>query len=466
MARNEKILLVDDERLIRMTLRSVLEHEGFTVGEAETGAEAEQRLAEDDYDLAVLDFKLPDTTGLDILRKIKRDRPEMGAILLTAFSTIDSAVEAIKLGAFDYLDKPVNSDELVATIVKALETTRLRREVSRLVGEQRQSFGVSNIIGRSKPMRDVFVLIRKIAESAAATVLIQGESGTGKDLVAKAIHYASDRADRPFTNITCSALPENLLESELFGHERGAFTDAKVQKKGLFELADRGSLFLDEIGEMGPTLQAQLLRLLEEKAFRRVGGSQDIRVDIRIIAATNADLERAVKEGRFREDLYYRLKVIPIYLPALKERRDDIPLLASFFVDQFNREFKKSTESITPQALDRLKRYDWPGNVRELRNVIERAMILDTKSELDVTDLPEEILDDADVERAPAPAPVASTEGLAFVLPPGGLSLKELEYSAVRQALDRAEGNQSKAARLLRISRDALRYKMKKFGLG
>jgi DNA-binding NtrC family response regulator len=465
VARGERVLVVDDEKLIRMSLRAVLEREGFDVDEAEDGAGTAKRLAENEYDLVLLDFRLPDTNGIEILRKLRQDHPETGAILLTAHSTIDSAVEAIKLGAFDYLNKPVNTDELVATIVKALETTRLRREVSRLVGEQKQTFGVSNIVGRSKPMQSVFVLIRKIAESAAATVLVQGDSGTGKDLVAKAIHYASDRAEKPFMNITCSALPETLLESELFGHERGAFTDARQQKKGLIELADGGSLFLDEIGEMGPALQAKMLRFLEEKTFKRVGGVHDIRVDVRVIAATNVDLERAVREGRFREDLYYRLKVIPIYLPSLRERRDDIPLLASYFVDQFNREFRKSTQRITPAAMERLRRYDWPGNVRELRNVIERAMILETKDELDVTDLPEEILQDADGETGAVAVANGPVNDEAFVLPDGGISLQELERSLVRQALDRTGGNQTKAARMLRISRDALRYKMKKFDL-
>ncbi len=463
MKPRDRILVVDDERLIRMTLRTMLESEGYDVDEAETGSGAFDRLRENDVDLVVLDYRLPDTNGIEVLRRIREEQPAAGVVLMTAFSSIDNAVEAIKLGAYDYLNKPVHRDDLLATIAKALETTRLRREVARLRDEQRRSFGIASIVGRSKAMQDVFVLIRKVAESTAATVMIRGESGTGKDLVAKAIHYASDRSDKPFMNITCSALPETLLESELFGHERGAFTDARQQKKGLLELGHEGTVFLDEIGEMGPTLQAKLLRFLEEKAFKRVGGTADIRVDVRVIAATNVDLEKAVRENRFREDLYYRLKVIPIYLPALRERREDIPLLVEFFVDQFNREFRKNTQRVTPEAMRTLARYRWPGNVRELRNVVERAMILENKVELDITDLPEEILQEGDVDREAVSA--AGGAG-AVLLPEDGIALKDVERDLVRQALARSDGNQSRAARLLRISRDALRYKMKKFGFG
>jgi len=307
-------------------------------------------------------------------------------------------------------------------------------------------------------MREVFRMIKKVGRSAASTVLITGESGTGKDLVAKAIHYASDRAGGPFMNITCSALPENLLESELMGHERGAFTDARTSKQGLFELADGGSLFLDEIGDMGILLQAKLLRFLEEKTFKRVGGVRDIRVDVRIIAATNQDLAREVKEHTFREDLYYRLKVIPIVLPSLRERQDDIPLLVHHFIDQFNREFKKSCRGMADNALGLLRKYPWPGNVRELRNVIERAMILEDKEILDEEDLPDEISGSA------APAAVDSA-GDGFKLPQGGYPLERMEFEMVRQALEKAGGNQTRAARLLSISRDALRYKIKKFNL-
>jgi DNA-binding NtrC family response regulator len=465
----EKILVVEDEKLIRMALREMLTQEGYRVTEAETGREALERLRQDEPDLVLLDYRLPDITGLDVLRSARTTSPEAGVILVTAHSSIDNAVEAIKLGAYDYLNKPVNRDDLLATIAKALETTRLRREVRRLRDEQHRRYGIDNIIGRSRAMQDIFVLIQKVASSAASTVLVFGESGTGKDLVAKAIHFASDRSEKPFMNITCSALPEPLLESELFGHERGAFTDARERKKGLLELAEGGTVFLDEIGEMGPTLQAKLLRFLEEKSFRRVGGGRDITVDVRVIGATNRDLGREVSEGRFREDLFFRLNVIPICLPPLRDRREDIPVLVDYFVDQFNREFRKSTGSVSPEMLACLQRYDWPGNVRELRNVIERAMILENREALDVTDLPEEIVQTGNGQAGDgaeaAESEAADSDGSSVRLPEDGISLRQVEYELVRQALEKTSGNQTRAARLLRISRDALRYKMKKFGL-
>jgi DNA-binding NtrC family response regulator len=467
----EQILIVEDEKLIRMTLRELLDEEGYRVLEAEDGASGLRRLRQEEVDLVLLDYRLPDVDGIEVLRQIRSLSPETAVILITAHSSVGSVVEAIKLGAYDYLDKPIDQDHLLSTIVKALETTRLRREVKRLRGELKHSFGITNIIGRSEPMQQVFVMIRKVAATASATVLLEGQSGTGKDLVAKAIHYASDRADKPFMNITCSALPETLLESELFGHERGAFTDARQMKKGLLELADGGTVFLDEISEMGPALQAKLLRFLEEKTFKRVGGVHDIKVDVRVIAATNRDLGQAVSRGEFREDLYFRLKVIPICLPPLAQRSADIPDLAAHFIGQFNEEFKKNTQGITDEALDCLKRHRWPGNVRELRNVIERAMILENKSMLDLTDLPEEFVRQAEIVPADA-SPVDgfdaddtaySRRGLA--LPEGGIALRDVEYEMVRQALDRTSGNRTRAARLLRISRDALRYKIQKFGL-
>ena len=460
MIAGEKILIVEDEKLIRMTLRERLVREGYSVAEADCGMAALEKLEADQSDLMLLDYRLPDINGIDVLKRVRERHPQTNVILMTAYSSIDNAVQAIKLGAYDYLRKPVDHDDLLATIGKALETTRLRREVRRLRDEQKSLYGVGNIVGRSRPMQDVFSMIGKIADSGASTVLIQGGSGTGKDLVAKAIHYGSNRADKPFMNITCSALPEALLESELFGHERGAFTDAKHQKKGLLELADGGSVFLDEIGDMGLKLQAKLLRFLEEKVFKRVGGVNDLAVDARIMAATNRDLETAVSEGAFREDLYYRLKVVPIFLPPLASRKEDIPDLAHYFLDTFNKEFNKSTQRLTPEAVSCLVRYDWPGNVRELRNVIERIMILEDKPELDVTDLPEEIVQPPVNGNGDGTGVPGSIE-----IPEGGLSLREVERQLVRQALARTDGNQSQAARLLHISRDALRYKMKKFDL-
>jgi transcriptional regulator with PAS, ATPase and Fis domain len=331
-------------------------------------------------------------------------------------------------------------------------------------------YGITNIVGRSKAMEQVLIKIRKVADSAASTVLVRGESGTGKDVVAKAIHYASSRADKPFMNITCTALTETLLDSEMFGHERGAFTDAKALKKGLLEVANQGTVFLDEIGDMGAGLQSKLLRFLEEKTFKRVGGSQDIHVDVRVIAATNRDLDKLARAGTFREDLYYRLKVVPIDVPALRDRKEDIPDLVEHFLEQFNRDFKKATKGMTAEALAVLARYDWPGNVRELRNVVERAMILEDRDELDVTDLPEEILQAAGGAESGDDAPAsggAPAVGAAAVirLPEDGVSLRDVQYELVRQAMERTGGNQTKAAQLLRISRDALRYKIKSFGL-
>ena len=454
----ETILIIEDEKLLRWSLRERLVREGFEVLEAATGAEANEVIASETIDLLLLDYRLPDTTGMDILKGVIESHPGVPVIMMTAYSTVETAVEAIKRGAFDYINKPFNQDELVLTVRKALDTSRLRREVQALRRQQEERYGLTSIVGNSAPMREVFDMIRKVGRSAASTVLITGESGTGKDLVAKAIHYASDRAGGPFMNITCSALPENLLESELMGHERGAFTDAKTSKKGLFELADGGSLFLDEIGDMGILLQAKLLRFLEEKTFKRVGGVRDLKVNVRVIAATNRDLAQSVGEKQFRGDLYYRLKVIPIVLPSLRDRSEDVPMLVSHFVDQFNREFRKSCRGMTPGALKMLQDYRWPGNVRELRNVIERAMILEDKELLDERDLPEEINQ--------LHSPVSAGPGTdGFRLPEGGYPLERMELELVKQALEMAGGNQTRAARLLSISRDALRYKIKKFSL-
>ncbi|HET9298971.1 MAG TPA: sigma-54 dependent transcriptional regulator [Candidatus Polarisedimenticolaceae bacterium] len=455
----EKILIIEDEKLIRMTLRERLSREGYQVLEAGRGEEGLRTLDEEEADLVLLDYKLPDTDGVEVLRRIREMGRDTAVILMTAFSTVTSAVEAIKLGAYDYLDKPVDHEALLTVMGKALETTRLRREVRRHRSQQEEAYGIGNIVGRSKEIQNVLSMVQKVASSAASTVLITGPSGTGKDLVAKAIHYASDRRDKPFMNITCTALPETLLESELFGHERGAFTDARQLKKGLLELADGGTVFLDEIGDMGLVLQAKMLRFLEEKTFRRVGGARDLRVDVRVLAATNKDLEKAVRQGGFREDLYYRLNVVPVHIPALADRIEDVPDLVQHFIVQFNREFRRNVQGVTPEAMDCLLRYRWPGNIRELKNVIERVMILGEKPWLELTDLPEELVQHADlVDEADEPRPSAPSSG-------NGTSLRDMERTMVTEALERADGNQSQAARLLGISRDALRYKMKKFGL-
>src|SRR5689334_3078214 len=331
------LLVVDDEELVRWSLRERFARDGYTILEAGTCAEALEQIGSG-VDLVLLDYRLPDGDGLTVLRRIKESFPDTPVVLMTAFSTVENAVEAMKHGAYHYLNKPFNLDEVSVTVEKALETSRLRKEVRFLRGTQGRDFNFDVIIGSSSAMQNAKALLKRVASSPASTVLLTGETGTGKDLAAKAIHYHSDRAAKPFVNITCTALPEQLLESELFGHERGAFTDARQQKRGLFETADGGTVFLDEIGEMTPGLQAKLLRFLEEKTFKRVGGLQDLRVDVRVIAATNRNLEQEVSNGKFREDLFYRLQVMPIALPPLRERHGDIPLLIDYYIDRYNRE--------------------------------------------------------------------------------------------------------------------------------
>ena len=373
----EKILIVDDERLVRWSLRQKCEEWGYHVIEAEAGEPGLKLAQRESPDLVLLDVRMPDLSGIEVLEQLKKNGDARAVIMITADPQLDDVKAALKLGAYDFVGKPIDFDELHVTIKNALEATSLRAEVQTLRSEVRRESGYDSVVSVSPKMTELMNFVRKVASSEATTILIQGESGTGKDLIAKAIHYESSRQEKPFVAINCSAIPETLMEAELFGHEKGAFTDAKQMKKGLFEAADGGTLFLDEIGELSPLLQAKLLRVLEDQVIRRVGGIRDMQVDVRVIAASNRDLEKAVREGQFRQDLYYRLAIIAIFIPPLRERKEDILPLVDFFIERYNRRFKKSIRGITDDTRRLIFTHNWPGNVRELKNTIERGMILE-----------------------------------------------------------------------------------------
>lgn len=449
-----KILVVDDEHLIRWSLEQNLKKQGYEVITAGSGEDALRMAREQQPDLVLLDIQLPGISGIEVLEKVKEFDDEIIVIMLTAHGGLETAVNAMRLGAHDYVSKPFNLDELTIIIRKALENSDLKREVARLRTETKKS--APNIIGASRQTKYLMEVLEKVAKSEASTVLVQGESGTGKELVAKWIHYSSNRAEKPFIAINCAAVPATLLESELFGHEKGAFTDAKVTKKGLFELADGGTVFLDEIGDMEMSMQAKLLRFLEDRSFRRIGGGRVYTVDVRIISATNKDLQKSIEEKSFRNDLYYRLQVIPIFLTPLRERKEDVIALASHFVELYNKDFNKKVEGIAGMAERMLLEYSWPGNVRELKNVIERAIILGNDDTLMLEHLPLEIVSHASAQGGGGIS--------SFRLPPEGIDIEEVEKELIRQALEIAEWNQSKAAKKLNLGIDAFRYRMKKFG--
>ena len=471
----KRILIVDDEKLVRWALTQKCNEFGYQTLEAETGEAALQTIQKDSVDAVLLDVHLPDLSGLEVLDKLKQAGETRSIIMMTADPQLDDVKAALRLGAYDFVSKPINFEELSVTLQNALEAGALRTEVESLRGEVRRRAGYHDVIGTSRKITELMKFVYKVAASEATTILIQGESGTGKDLVAKATHYHSSRAERPFVAINCSAIPETLMEAELFGHEKGAFTDAKAMKKGLFEVADGGTLFLDEIGELSPLLQAKLLRVLEDQVIRRVGGVRDIQVDVRVIAASNRDLEREVREGRFRQDLFYRLAIIAIYLPALRERKEDIVPLVEFFLAHYNRKFRKAVQGLTEETRRLLLNYDWPGNVRELKNALERAMILEEGNLLKPDDLPFSVasgrsgptLIEGPGAGSAVDTPLAPGKRRLppLSIPEGGTSLEDVEHALVELALQQSHGNQIKAAKLLNISRDALRYKMKKFGL-
>lgn len=447
----DTILIVDDEKNYLVVLEALLSPEGYEIVTSEKAQEALRMIQEADVDLVLTDMKMPGMTGMELLEEAKKIKPEVPVIMMTAYGTIEMAVEAMKKHAYDYITKPFQNEELKLTLRKALENYRLVKENRRLSEALSERHGYRNIVGKSKSMLKVYDLIDKVAQSKAS-VLITGPSGTGKELIAKAIHYESLRKDRPFISVNCGALAETLLESELFGHEKGAFTGAIAMKKGRFELADGGTLFLDEIGDMSPPLQVKLLRVLQEMEFERVGGTKTIKVDVRVLSASNRNLKDDVASGVFREDLFYRLNVIHIEVPPLRERMEDVRLLVTHFIEKYG----DSKIELTPQAWEALYTHSWPGNIRELENVIERAVVLNSGNFIDLKDLPVEFTKakgDLDVDRfIPPEAPLQST-------------LEEIEEKLIRRALKESGNVQSHAADQLGITKSLIQHKMKKYNI-
>ncbi len=445
----KRVLVVEDEEKLRRVIELQLTSAGFEVDKAATAEEGIKVV--DRADLVLTDLRLPHMDGLELLALIRRQNAQVPVVVMTAYGSIETAVESMKAGATDFLLKPFSLDHLMQVVQKALEVRALRDENRKLKEELGRRYEYDNIIGRSEPMQEIFATVERVAPSRA-TVLLAGESGVGKDLIARAIHFRSPRKDRPLVKINCSAIPENLMESELFGYEKGAFTGAVTSKPGKFEQADTGTVFLDEIGDVPGPIQVKLLRILQEREFERLGSNVTRHTDVRVIAATNQDLRAALEQGTFREDLYYRLNVVPINIPPLRDRKQDIPFLANHFIKKLAPESGSQVESITPAAVEKLVNYHWPGNVRELENVIERSLVLCRGKELDA--------DDIKLESAPRPRGQNEHHFL-----PEGMTLDQYEQELIREALRRADGNKSQAARLLGLTRNALRYRLTQMGL-
>jgi two-component system response regulator PilR (NtrC family) len=454
----DRILVADDEQSMREFLDIMLEKEGYKVSLASNGEEVVKLIDNDLFDLVLLDIRMPKLDGISALKKIKAIAPETVVIMITAYASADTAIKAMKEGAYDYITKPFKVDEIKLIIKNALEKKNLQKENILLKQVVRNRFHFGNIIGQSSKMVSLYDLLEKVSPTKT-NILITGESGTGKELVAKAIHYNSPRKEKPFVTLNCGAIPETLIESELFGHMKGAFTDAIATKKGLFEVADEGTLFLDEISELPFLMQVKLLRVLQDREFKRVGGTEDIRVDVRIISATNKDLEEAVKEKRFREDLFYRLNVIQIRLPSLRERKEDIPLLTNHFLKKYSEELNKNISKVCPQALQILLNYEYPGNVRELQNIIERAVALESSQELTPNNLNSYLSE----------SPLLKKGAMDIEIPNEGIDMEkmveELERTLLLKALDKTKGIKKKAAELLHINFRSMRYRLEKYGL-
>lgn len=459
-----RILVVDDEKLISWSLAAMLKKEGYLVDTAASGKEALQKFESVKPELVLLDICLPDHNGLELLRRFKASNEEVTVIMMTAYANADSAVLALQDGAEDFFGKPFNLDAIKHVVRRAFEKSRLMKEADFFRQELRKKSNHDKMVGNSPKMIEVFKMIKICADTDAKTVLITGESGTGKELVARAIHYHSGRADAPFIEVNCASIPENLLENELFGHEKGAYTDASRRQKGVFEMAEGGSVFLDEIGDMPLAMQAKILKAVETKRFRRLGGQEDLEANVRIITATHQNLPAMVKNGTFRGDLFFRLNVMNISLPALRERKEDIGPLVQYFIDTLNEEYGRSVHSAAPQTLQHLSRYEWPGNVRELRNCVERLMMLGQEKILTAEHLGPEILKENSSDPEERNTVIrCDLAGEQIMIPATGISLEELEKLLIQLALKKCGGNQTKAARFLKTSRDTLRYRMKKF---